>query len=274
MITKWVIFATCVALVICEYAEEEDFSITGLKNLYETRTKNCTKSGYMCDDCNTSSFCILLSDGEYFKEQAEKCAGLQTCLETIGKCTLQENIECDKNIVDYKFECFQPGLFPHPFNCSKYFMCIKENGLLDHTPIELECKNGFGYNPLSTLCNKKEICEKLIQPCKNQFDSGYIQENPSLYYVCLPTDRVYYPQIFVCPFNYEFNGEECVDPTPKNGLENGKCKAIGKFYNPSDCKGYIECTIIDRNPVYKKCVLGLVYDHKTEKCVEFSCWKY
>lgn len=263
--------------VLGEHADVEDFSIAGLKKIYETRVKNCTKSGYMCDDCRTSSLCILLSDGEYFKEFAATCNGQLSCLESTGRCTTQENIECDSNIVGYKFNCYQPGLFPHPFNCSKYFMCIKENGLLDQKPIELECKNGFGFNPLSTLCNKKVDvgkCEKLVQPCKNQIASGYIPGNPSLYYVCLPTSNIYFPQIFACPFNFEFNGEECVDPTPTNGLENGKCKTVGKFYNPFDCKGYVECKTIDGDPVYKKCILGLVFDHKTKKCVEFACWKY
>lgn len=64
-----------------------------------------------------------------------------------------------------------------------------------------------------------------------------------------------------CPDNFEFNLKttEC----------EFKCKAVGRYSDPEDCRGYYECSKVGFKLQYVswKCVTGFVFSASANKCV-------
>ncbi|XP_077289569.1 uncharacterized protein LOC143913564 [Arctopsyche grandis] len=241
---------------------------------------DCKTVGFICDECKASYYCVPSSSGNFTLEMIEDCedAGT-TCLENTGKCTSQTNLKCNSSVTEYEFSCHQVGLFPDPFECQKYHLCTEttEKSVVPK-PQTYECPQGYAYNPLTTMCSKKIVnattdCKPLIVPCDGPGQSGGVQSHPNMYYLCLPSEnKLYYPQLYLCPNGWEYFNDNCFDPYPPTGLDqNGKCIATGLFFNPADCKRYFQCPSVGGSPVSYQCTVGTKFDFKQKRCVEFTC---
>jgi hypothetical protein len=241
----------------------------------EPRAKNCTQEGPMCDDCKTRVFCFQLPDGQWIKDPLNTCPGGETCMSSTAQCTNEINVEC---IVNYKFSCYQRGLFPDAFNCSKYHLCrTTTNGTIDPIPTDYQCSSGYGYDPITTLCNRKLAKCPNDYPCNTVGDSDRIEKHPSLYYTCLSVDvgngtRELFPQIFYCPDDSLYVNGDCKTPKELSGLnDNGTCKNLGQFYKDDACDGYYNCTAAGSPPEVGSCNEGEKFNPETSQCEILKC---
>lgn len=230
----------------------------------------CTQAGFFCNECKESYFCFPIGDGSFLAQKVEDCiANGKTCLESTGECTTGENIKCNDNVTSYKFDCHQPGMFPDPYDCKKYYICSQR---YLGQPEEHSCKDN-AYNPLTTLCNKKLVgskCDPLLKPCQSAGEVGVIPGHPSMYYICLQVGKILSPQLFLCPNDEFFIDKRCVQPD--TGLnESGKCKSSGLFYVESDCKNYTECAIAGEEPTSKSCPCGSKFYPEKGACDVIEC---
>ncbi|XP_077298057.1 uncharacterized protein LOC143919554 [Arctopsyche grandis] len=247
------------------------------KGLKEFDNKECENPGFMCDNCSTSAFCIPYPNGDYGKEIIETCPAGSTCLGETGRCTTASNYECDGSSTGYEFYCIQPGVFPDPFSCKKYHICVPG----EYFSYQNECGLGFAYDPLTTLCSIKMVnnsCTSVIPKCEKPLQSGPVLGNPSIFYMCRPRyingNMVNLPDFFSCPFNEQYDAklEKCIDPTPPSGIDkDGLCVDKGYYYYPGDCKKYKDCPAKGKAPVIRTCGTYYRFDPNESKCVYFTC---
>ncbi|XP_077298068.1 uncharacterized protein LOC143919562 [Arctopsyche grandis] len=255
------------------------FSISK-SSLVESRNE-CTQTGFMCDDCTTSAFCIELPNGDFVKEVVESCSTGSTCLAQTGKCTTESNYECGVDDIGYQIKCHkQSGIFPNPFSCKKFFTCVNIPNSDQYDIFHDECATGYAFDPLTTRCTLKvenNECPNSIPTCQNSSQSGAIEGNPAIYYMCWPRQLVdgstiYFPELFYCQNNYIYNVTKCIDPTPPSGLDNnGLCVDKGLFYYPGDCIKYKDCSATGKPPIIRTCANHYKFDNKLNKCVLFTC---
>lgn len=205
----------------------------------------------------------------------QACPTGTACQESTGICIGTGNYECDgKNIT---FECTGIGNFPDPFTCRSYYMCAPE--AVD--PIRVPCPNGYAYDPFTGQCSKKledpTKCPGTVPICTSAGQRGRVEGSTGFYYVCVPSADIpntYVPQIYSCPFNYYYNGNNCVDPTPRVVDAQGKCLVKGNFYYPGDCQKHRDCASVGAVPIVRSCASAYRFDPIEQKCVHFDCSNY
>lgn len=202
-----------------------------------------------------------------------------TCLAATGKCTSDENLDCNPDSTEYKFKCHQKGMFPHPFFCNKYFIC-NESQTPDGDPQLADptsCNSGFVYDPMTTLCNKRGECSSPpVKPCEVLGEMGGIEGHPSMYFVCLfrpgeNSENILAPDLYVCSDDQIFKDGRCI--APEKGLDgDGKCSKPGNFFDPKNCQKYNECAKQGVEPVTKSCDTGKKFNPAKGTCEAMTCW--
>ncbi|GFQ68373.1 uncharacterized protein TNCT_293171, partial [Trichonephila clavata] len=137
------------------------------------------------------------------------------------------------------------GTFPHPFDCSKYFVCLY------NVPALFQCYRNTLFDSYSRKCNDRRRVK-----CGDRLDRDQLktsrrpttnrqttpippEERPTVTTVA-PTTRD--PNAFGCPFPY------------------------GRYPNPKDCSQYYECRFAI--PTLHQCANGTLYDERKEECLE------
>lgn len=179
---------------------------------------NCTKSGYLCENCTHVSYCIQIPGSIWLKEPLSECSSSEPCLSSTGNCSTKSNPSCPIKIEGYEFVCYQIGIFPDPYDCAAYHMCIPSNlsdseSPVSNTSIKFTCDSGFGYDASTHKCSinlTNNKCVPVSPSCKQIGQAGGFKQNPSLYYVCLTQTvsdkKVLIPAIFECPNDQQYDG--------------------------------------------------------------------
>lgn len=175
-----------------------------------------------CESCTNLVMCI---DTEYgFMKQYVTCPVGTSCLN--NQCTKDRNPFCDGTAA-IPFKCHVPGMYPDPFDCTKYHFCVPESyEIVNHTMrlkhFEHSCQEDdtgvqYKYDPKSTYCKVKldNGCGEWPVPlCPFEGFSNALEENMSLFYVCDLVDGHLYPHLYVCPHGEQYNhiSTKCEQP--------------------------------------------------------------
>lgn len=167
----------------------------------------------MCKNCNTLVRCIEDESGliEVPVKTCDKTKG-EYCYQD-KECSNAFNPECQNT--NYSFTCTSTGVFPDPFNCKKYYYCVRTNATKPVSKFEFMCGDDWGYNMVTTYCDKPvKNCPENSRPCpacKNGGDSGAL-ENKSIWYLCItdPVTNQTLPQLHLCPNGKWYDGTGCV----------------------------------------------------------------
>lgn len=224
----------------------------------------CTSSGFVCDGCGTSYYCIQISDNEFLPQKVQDCPTGSSCLASTGECTDGINVACGQN----NFVCHQLGMFPEPTSCKAYHICY--NG---SSSMYVECPKGYGYNPLTTMCSLRGDCERPMPACKENGQIGGVSGHPNMYYICLKFDKeIPIHHLYYCPVGQEFVDGACKDSSPVDGVdEDGVCYEEGKFHYEGNCKLYHECPKAGNTAEVKTCPSDMRFNYRLGKCVDFEC---
>ncbi|KAF5285368.1 hypothetical protein FQR65_LT13258 [Abscondita terminalis] len=185
-------------------------------------SSHCTKTGLQCMGCDTIILCRK-EEGEYIASIYDNCTSTETCDE--GECILTPNIYCSKG--EYKCQSVE-GMYPDPTSCKLFHYCVKQDpdenseteSFQELKLYNSECRDNFAYNPLTTYCDKElppdGICPpSRIPKCIQDGQTGALEENPSIYYVCKPINtksvltktRALYPYLDACDHGELYNAE-------------------------------------------------------------------
>lgn len=238
--------------------------------LTANKGKECTMPGILCDCDDIKNVYVCIRSGDNFiKQHVDTCADELTCIANEGGCSDKPNLQCGFN--KFQMECKSDGIFPDPYNCKKYHICVpdieyahakktttttteepeevstpepEEGGEdTEYKAYSLECDEGYGYDPTTTFCQvelKNNECESSLIPACTTFTlPKSFTSNPSYYYMCakdVGSDE-YQPKVFKCPHGEPFINGTCVS---KNADEVD-CKNDGLLADPTDCAAYFEC---------------------------------
>ena len=174
--------------------------------------KNCTTSGLFCETC-TSLVACMQNGNTYTKENIQTCDSGEKCIN--NACTDAEDPICD-GIADLAFPCQTVGIFPDPFYCNKFVLCVQVKNTLQAYPNQ--CEEGLGYNIGTGLCDiilPNGVCPQGDYPvplCTRISQSDHLENKPQEYYTCKEYSTakdVLYPFINVCPQAQIYNDYTC-----------------------------------------------------------------
>ncbi|XP_049827417.1 mucin-5AC-like isoform X5 [Schistocerca gregaria] len=149
--------------------------------------------------CNYNCRKVLLCQGEEQAIELITCQDNYGCVR--GECVEGES-ECD--VENDPITCTGMGLFPDPYDCTKFHICKAEG----NSSVRY-CSDGWAYNPLTGVCSEEltgSICSSLPIVCDALADSSTFPGNPSIYYICVSDDGVeIYPSLYRCPHGGIYN---------------------------------------------------------------------
>lgn len=166
-------------------------------------------------------FCIETDPGVFEENIVQKCKTPdETCL--LDRCALEPNPKCPAPNGSM-FVCTGTGVFPDPFDCSSYHVCIEKSQIIsdENVPVNdlyaaVKCPENWGYNPVTTYCDKRlsdGFCPEAppIPTCQAIGNIGAIT-GTSIYYICTTDNNgVLRPILHMCPHGNVIDG-------------NGKCQ--------------------------------------------------
>ncbi|XP_044252709.1 uncharacterized protein LOC123003783 [Tribolium madens] len=176
------------------------------------RPKNCTKPGLFCETCSNLVACVQNDDETWTKDTVATCTSPKRCVR--GKCTTDFDVFCS-GLADLDFPCRKVGIFPHPFYCNKFVLCVKDYNFRAYLN---ECEQGFGFNGRTDICDvplEDGLCPEGVFPvpvCNTWGQSEALPENPAKYYVCeeySSSTKMLYPVINVCPPGEIYDDFQC-----------------------------------------------------------------
>ncbi|XP_971708.2 uncharacterized protein LOC660379 [Tribolium castaneum] len=179
------------------------------------RAKNCTKPGLFCETCSTLVACVQNDDETWTKDTVATCNKPERCVR--GECTPDLDCFCS-GLADSDFPCRKVGIFPHPFYCNKFVLCVKDYNYNNLRAYLNECEYGFGFNTRTDICDVPlgdGLCPEgvfPVPPCQELGQSGALPENPAKYYLCeeySTSNKMLYPVINVCPPGEIYDDFQC-----------------------------------------------------------------
>uniref|UniRef100_A0A8D8UZL7 Chitin-binding type-2 domain-containing protein n=1 Tax=Cacopsylla melanoneura TaxID=428564 RepID=A0A8D8UZL7_9HEMI len=258
-------------------------AITTLGQGYSLRrygyVKECVEPGLKCESCSKLIFCVGEgTDKDLKRIELKSCNNTegQYCSVGNGGCT-DNHRACDIFGLE-NINCQDVGFFPDPFDCTSYHICSQDGESITGT--RMHCKTGLAYDPLSTICRLKKsdrVCtESPVPKCLTPLQMGALVENPTLYYICVYTDKKeLYPRLYRCPYGLMFDAinAQCVETLPNTTpqpKQEFKCSKQGTFPDPYDCHSYYICES-DLKPQHKTCRVGFYFDSKISLCALGFC---
>ncbi|EFA05441.1 peritrophic matrix protein 1-B precursor [Tribolium castaneum] len=176
--------------------------------------KNCTSAGLLCETCSELVACVENNDHTFRKDHVQTCPSGQKCVK--GGCSSDSDPFCD-GVADLAFPCKKVGIFPDPFYCNKFVLCV-DMGQSRLQAYSSRCEDGLGYNIETGVCDVKlsggcKVDEFPVPLCGKAGDSGALEGKPMEYYTCEEYSsgkRVLYPVIDVCPNAETYENYKCV----------------------------------------------------------------
>ncbi|RZC39644.1 hypothetical protein BDFB_007923 [Asbolus verrucosus] len=187
-------------------------------NLTVEPAKNCTDVGPFCETC--SSLVACMQQGDVFtKAKIGMCSPPEKCVQ--GVCTEDPEPFCD-GIASLPFVCSTVGIFPDPFYCNKFVLCVADSQG-NMKPYLNQCDEGYGYDVATDMCSIKLVnkdCTPGIYPvplCKEAGQSAALVKKPSVYYLCQQRQvkidaketTVLYPMLAECPHGETYDNYAC-----------------------------------------------------------------
>jgi len=153
----------------------------------------CRTPGPMCYDCRTAVMCIDKGDGEVRRIASMTCPRGTACRD--GAC-LRDTL-C--NVAE--FECSDDGIYPDPFDCTKYHFCMATN-------VHLTCSSG-SYNAGTMQCDgaldSRACKEGPVPKCTQELQMGPVPGSSHLYYICTLSGGALSPDLYRCSKGQTFN---------------------------------------------------------------------
>lgn len=239
---------------------------------------DCTEPGLKCADCETLIFCVGTGADTLQRITLKSCNNTEGLYCSVGHGGCAE----DHRVCDIfglsDIDCQDVGLFPDPFDCTSYHDCVDSGGgiLVDK---KYNCRVGLAYDPLSTICRMKKtdrVCtESPVPDCKKPLQMGALIENPTIYYICVDSDKGLYPRLYRCPNGLLFDAINsiCVESLPSTTpipQEEFQCPSAGVFADPKDCHRYYICSS-ELKAQHKTCRQGFYFDAKINMCALGFC---
>lgn len=174
---------------------------------------NCTSAGPVCQSCKNVVVCIHNSDNSWTHSSVETCPSGEKCIR--GSCTSASDPVCD-GVADLDFPCNAEGIFPDPFYCNKYVMCVNVGKKLQ--AYLTTCEEGLSYNIATGMCDTKlenSVCNGGDYPiplCEKPGDTGPLRNKTAEYYMCQEYSRkikYLYPFIDICPHAGQYDNFNC-----------------------------------------------------------------
>ncbi|KAK4873869.1 hypothetical protein RN001_013229 [Aquatica leii] len=272
-------------------------SIAVLIQCFETQTtwfentiSFCHATGYACKNCHEVVLCVQ-NGSNFTAVPVETCDGISTC--NNGTCSTKPNPKCnDSNLTN--FVCQTGGMYPDVYDCKKFHYCIKDRTKGNYNHFTEMCGCGYSYNMKTMFCdiplNNNHTCKGSFPKatCDLPGETGYLPENPALYYICRQHPRnadLIYPFLYACENGFTaipvetcsgdstcFNGTCTTKPNP-NCNDKIKidfiCQTGGLYPDIYDCKKYHYC-VKDRKTNLTRftetCSCGYSFNMKTTFC--------
>ncbi|KAJ3645668.1 hypothetical protein Zmor_023309 [Zophobas morio] len=183
--------------------------------LSSSTPKKCTQPGLFCETCSSLVACIESANSTFIKEPINTCDSPSSCVG--GTCVMNTTDPFCSGLADLKFICRHVGIFPDPFYCNKFVICV-DTGSNSLQPYVNECEDGFQYNIFNSLCDIKLVdgeCREGIYPvplCRLHGQSTALAAKPQMYYVCerySESKDVLYPVQNVCPGGQVYENYVC-----------------------------------------------------------------
>jgi hypothetical protein len=149
----------------------------------------------MCESCTKLVSCVLNTDKSWTKTSIQSCASPQKCVN--GACVNDVDPFCD-GIAALAFPCQSEGVFPDPFYCNKFVMCV-DTGNKVLKPYVSTCPDGYGFNIANDLCDVKltdGVCPTGKYPvplCSKAGQSEALAKKPAF---LLSQHKIYYCFLF------------------------------------------------------------------------------
>jgi hypothetical protein len=184
-------------------------------NLSADAPKDCTSAGLMCESCTKLVSCVLNTDKSWTKTSIQSCASPQKCVN--GACVNDVDPFCD-GIAALDFPCQSEGVFPDPFYCNKFVMCVNTGTDKGLKPYVSTCPDGYGFNIANDLCDVKltdGVCPTGKYPvplCSKAGQSEALAKKPAEYYMCeeySDAKKVLYPFLNVCEGGVAYSNYKC-----------------------------------------------------------------
>ncbi|RZC34209.1 peritrophic matrix protein 1-B [Asbolus verrucosus] len=204
-----------ISVVVANSTQFTDYRLA--LNLTAEEVQECTAPGLFCESCTTVASCTK-TGSTFTKTIVGQCSANEKCVN--GACTTASDPICD-GIARIEFKCKKVGVFPDPFYCNKYYMCVNDGGTLKR--FKNECEEGFGFNIATDLCSIKLINNRCVTGeypvplCKKLGESAAVAKKPAEYYTCVQKTvkvngsmkTVLYPELDECPNAKIFSNNEC-----------------------------------------------------------------
>ncbi|KAK9510657.1 hypothetical protein O3M35_005394 [Rhynocoris fuscipes] len=168
----------------------------------------CKTHGLLCTTCKELSICIGDEIGQgdivYNEIHMMTCKADEVCVPGKGCVSSKDNF-CPYR----KFECSDMGIYPDPYDCTRYYRC-DPTSKKDVKTTPSKCSDG-SFNSTSASCGyPMDTTSCLTTPipiCKAIFQMGPVPDNLSIYYICIPDDetRTLAPVLYRCPANKKFD---------------------------------------------------------------------
>lgn len=187
-----------------------------------------------------------------------------------GDCSNSTSICSD---VAQTFTCTSEGMFPDPFNCQKYHMCVLFNEV--YALESRTCPGITAYSAASGDCSATitdVVCTDVQFSCENVGDTGAWPGNSNIFYICVHTNGQYHPQLHRCTPGYYFENGTCVNSTPTTTIITDifTCERPGLFPDETNCMQYFQCDI-NYEATLRKCEDGTYFNNATSSCIIGIC---
>nr|CAD7578823.1 unnamed protein product [Timema californicum] len=238
--------------------------------ILEDSVSTCNDTGYSCtSDCKTVQLCAAQ---RLFN--LTHCPGYTFCDADNHACA-DDQMSCP-NWRPPAFTCCDHGLFPDLYDCSRYYLCYKDQ--FGSKPEVYECEEGTAFDVETLSCTQKGGCAGSRAPvCSLETPTGALKDNPSIYYVCTLVDGVMYPQLCRCDQGYyDPMTTSCVTTpgevgtTTSSGPDEFRCSEQGIFGDPESCEAYYVCSL-SLQATHGFCVNGTHFNQTRHSCVLGTC---
>lgn len=156
------------------------------------------------------------------------------------------------------FTCLKNGYFPHPYNCSKYFLCI------NYKSYEFHCnKTDYYYNFKTNSCDPYQYdkhCNMFNCNGHNGFKIPYSRDS-SIYAYCVENK----PYVIT-----KCEGKEKLNVTSQRC--EPVCEYEGLIEDITDCTAYYKCvkTGLFYSKISRRCSSNKGFDRSSFQCVSLS----